>query len=147
MCLIFNWCVVSLCCDIIQMSVINVGNKQWMFCMLIDVEDCCNLLVSYFLCCSYFVCFIFYCLMYCQCDVCVGLGNVFVQYQYCIVRFDFVQSRSINVVFMQYFQCQLQMFLFIVSDIGVEVFFVYQFMQCKVVFYVGVWRINVDYFF
>lgn len=118
-----------------------------MFRTLIDVEDCRNLLVSYFLCCRYFARFIFYSLTYCQRDARVGLGNVFVQYQYRIVRFDFAQSRSINVVFTQYFQRQLQTFLFIVSDIGVEVFFVYQFTQRKVVFYVGTRRINIDYFF
>ena len=113
---------------------------------LTDVEDCRNLPVSHFLCCRHFARFTFHRLTHCQRDARAGLGNVFAQHQYRIVRFDFAQSRSINAAFTQYFQRQLQTFLLTVSDTGVEVFFAHQLTQRKVAFHAGTRRTNTDHF-
>ena len=113
---------------------------------LTDVEDCRNLPVSHFLCCRHFACFTFHRLTNCQRDARAGLGNVFAQHQYRIVRFDFAQCRRINAAFTQYFQRQLQTFLLTVSDTGIEVFFAHQLTQRKVAFHAGTRRTNTDDF-
>ena len=113
---------------------------------LTDVEDCRNLPVSHFLCCRHFARFTFHRLTHCQRDARAGLGNVFAQHQYRIVRFDFAQSRRINAAFTQHFQRQLQTFLLTVSDTGVEVFFAHQLTQRKVAFHAGTRRTDADHF-
>ena len=113
---------------------------------LADVEDCRNLPVSHFLCCRHFARFTFHRLTHRQRDACPSLGNVFAQYQYRIIRFDFAQRRRINAAFTQHFQRQLQTFLLTVSNTGIEVFFAHQLTQRKVAFYAGSRRTDADHF-
>jgi hypothetical protein len=62
-----------------------------------------NLPVSHFLR-RHFTCFPFHRLTDRQCDTRAGLGNVFAQHQYRIVRFNFAQRWGTNTALTQHFQ-------------------------------------------
>ncbi len=132
--------------DIIQTGVIHVGHEQRMFGTLADVKDGRNLPVGHFLRRRHFTRFTFHRLAYRQRNARAGLGNVFAQYQYRVIRFDFPQRRGVNAAFTQHFQRQLQTFLLAARDTGVEVFRTNQLTQRKVALNAGAWRTDTDHF-
>ncbi len=113
---------------------------------LADVEDGRNLPVGHFLGRRHFTRFAFHRLANRQRNARTGLGNIFAQHQYRIVRFDVTQRRSMNAAFAQHFQRQLQTFLLALSDTGIEVIRAHQFTQREVALNAGARRTDADHF-